>query len=326
MRYPTRHIVQGVLVALVLAMVFGGLALWAFVPQSPSTNPNEPTAAVSITPQPTVAIAAVTSTPAPTATLPPAPTPHPCEPDPIEWQDVSEIDPKTWVAPALPEVCIPDDWTLATWRSDIPMVGGTDHRPWILIAGKPITSPPGTATLSEITHLLLDYDEWLIGVREALETLDYSPIADLTTGRFDVVARDAMEGLQAEHRTRPFEATELQYRDEVLVVDMRGLTATVFLWRRGYRAHYRYLDTGGLRNPDDHIVDAGAWMQRWERHPDLTQNRWLLEYSLPLSFFNDPREVGLPHVPAFEPLMVYHDFYFAILKREYEVSGWTPWW
>ena len=195
----------------------------------------------------------------------------------------------------------------------------------MLVHGAPIDAPPDESVMSDIVHFLHSYEQWRSAMTASSAQLDYTVAAPWMTGRIDVVVREWLTEMQAMHAERPFDITEIQYRDEVLVVDMRGVVASLYVWRRGFVDEHRYRDTGELLFPDDRVVDIGGWMEAWERSPDFS-DRWLIEWSRPVGFFNDPRDVALPVVPRFGSLVPYHDFYFAIARKEFEVSGWHQWW
>ena len=279
---------------------------------------------VIVTPTETAAATAATAiaTPEPTAATEPAE--DPCAPQPVAWVSIDDIDPDTWVPPPLPVVCFPEDWELATWRPDAPLVPDTPHRPWVLIDGRPIDGPPDARRLDDLRKLLFSYDEMKQGgaASTAAPGLDASYVRPWTTGRLLAVVDSVYPQLRARWEERPFSSRELTHHDEVVAVDLRDLEAYVYSFRRGYKDYYRYEDTGELLRPG-WVVDVAGWSQRWERDPDLNSGRWLAEYSRGASWAND---AGLKRVladlPAFEALVPYLHFYMAVAEAEYRVSEW----
>ena len=279
---------------------------------------------VIVTPTETAAATAATAiaTPEPTAATEPAE--DPCAPQPVAWVSIDDIDPDTWVPPPLPVVCFPEDWELATWRPDAPLVPDTPHRPWVLIDGRPIDGPPDARRLDDLRKLLFSYDETKQAgaAATAAPGLDASYVRPWNTGR--QLARS--DSVYAQMRTlwedRPYSSRELTHHDEVVAVDLRDLDAYVYSFRRGYANYARFEDTGELFAPG-WVVEVGGWSQRWERDPDLNSGRWLREYSRGASWVNDAGvQRVLADLPAFEALLPYLHFYMAVAEAEYRVSEW----
>ena len=292
----------------------------------PTATPRPPVrAAATVAPTPLAATAAPTPLATTDAAAPAAePAEDPCAPQPVTWVSIDDIDPETWVPPPLPVVCFPEDWELATWRPDAPLVPDTPHRPWVLIDGRPIDGPPDARRLDDLRKLLFSYDETKqAGVAAtAAPGLDASYMRPWTTGRRLAVIDSVYPQLRARWEERPFSSRELTHHDEVVAVDLRDLEAYVYSFRRGYKDYYRYEDTGELLRPG-WVVDVAGWAERWERDPDLNSGRWLAEYSRGASWAND---AGLKRVladlPAFEALVPYLHFYMAVAEAEYRVSEW----
>ena len=277
---------------------------------------------VIVTPTETAAATAATAvaTPAPAT----EPAEDPCAPQPVTWVSIDDIDPDTWVPPPLPVVCFPEDWELATWRPDAPLVPDTPHRPWVLIDGRPIDGPPDARRLDDLRKLLFSYDETkqASAAATAAPGLDASYARPWNTGRILAVIDSVYPQMRARWEERPFSSRELTHHDEVVAVDLRDLEAYVYSFRRGYRDYYRYEDTGELLRPG-WVVNVGGWAQRWERDPDLNSGRWLREYSRSTSWANDAGvQRVLADLPAFEALLPYLHFYMAVAEAEYRVSEW----
>ena len=331
---PRNDMLRGAVAALVVTAVLGSLLVISLrggddpVPSTALVRPSPaalPTITATSTPVPSPEATTKAGDPDDAPVLNSAPDTGVCVPAPVEWLLVSDIDPVTWRPPPLPSACIPDEWPLRTWRPDEPIVAGTTGRPWVLVHGAPINGPPDESVMSDIVQILHSYEQWRSAMTASSAQLDYAVAAPWMTGRIDVIVGEWLAEMQSMHAERPFDITEIQYRDEVLVVDMRGVVASLYVWRRGFADSYRYRDTGELLFPEDRVVDIGAWMESWERSPDFS-DRWLIEWSQPVGFFNDPRDVALPVVPHFDVLIPYHDFYFALALEEFEISGWSQWW
>ena len=332
--------VGAIIMALVAVAVLGYSRFTDADPDGTATTPPTSTPATAtplITPAPQpVAAAPVAATPLATQAPPtpvaasPVSTPvataepaeDPCAPQPVTWVSIDDIDPDTWVPPPLPVVCFPEDWELATWRPDAPLVPDTPHRPWVLIDGRPIDGPPDARRLDDLRKLLFSYDQekQAGAAATAAPGLDASYVRPWNTGR--QLAR--IDSVYAQMRTlwedRPYSSRELTHHDEVVAVDLRDLDAYVYSFRRGYANYARFEDTGELFAPG-WVVDVAGWAERWERDPDLNSGRWLREYSRGASWAND---AGLKRVladlPDFAALVAYHRHYMAAAEAEYRVS------
>ena len=277
-----------------------------------------------VTPTETAAPSAATAiaTPEPTATT--QPVDDACAPQRFAWVSIEDIDPETWVPPPLPVVCFPEDWELTTWRPDESLMPETSHRPWVLIDGRPIDGPPDAARIADLRDLLFSYDETKRSgaAATAAPGLDITFVRPWRTGRS--LARS--ESIYAQMRTlwedRRFSSRELTHHDEVVVVDLRNLDAYVYSFRRGYKDHYRFEDTGELFAPG-WVVDVRGLAGRWERAPDIASGRWLNEYGRAITWARDDElDRALRDLPAFEALLPYHRFYMAVAAAEYRANEW----